>query len=428
MWTERRKRNTIIGILTVVLISSVPLTIVFSLAVYNFKQPPPIWGGVRFPLFHLEEPFLYADYFSERFIILNNSDYQQLDLLGHYVLKTEGLYWPITKYNNYLFRIRPEHHFGETPEYLYYLEIIDVDVAENPNFVTELLLYAGSPLSFDQFYTHEFMEFDNKLYLFLQEDERYNPFVVNCTNMQQPVLLDSYQFPGDAGVDYNKLYKFYIRDNFVFIPTLNATSSVGLTIYNFTALDNLTKIGEWFGSTNLTSFDSVYASEDLLYFKKKNSGVEVFDIQNLTHPTRSGFVAVPGYGLFCHQNYTFGFYHFTFSIFDCTNTSQTEPIFTYEYPWDTYIHINYMSENLFTNDYFYLPMDEYSPINETLHIWDWSDPSSPTIKVKLGLPSIPRLIESPHWTYTKIVVPIIVGDALIATVGIVLLRYLKRKK
>ena len=128
MITNQRKRTAIIVILCFTLISSVISSIFLSIAVYNFKQPSPIWGGVRFPVFYLEEPILYTDYFEERFIILNNSNYQQLDLLGSYILMNEDLYWPITKYNNFLFRIRPEHHFGETPEYLYYLEIIDVGI------------------------------------------------------------------------------------------------------------------------------------------------------------------------------------------------------------------------------------------------------------------------------------------------------------
>lgn len=405
--------------MAIILISSVPLTVLFSMAIYFQKQPQPHFGGYEFPYFYLEEPYLYLNYRDERFLVLNNSDFQQLDLLGDLEVKKSYRSF-LAKYNDYLFLYR---HLNEKS-----LEIIDVSDKNNPQLIAELQLPTGYEISAGDVYIHEFIEINNSLYFFIQDNDRTSFLVVNCTNIQQPELVDGYQFPGEAGEDFTKLHKFYIRDNTVFIPTLNATSSVGLTIYNFTSLDNFTKIGEWFGNTYLSSIVSVFVSEDYLYFKKWNSGVEVFNIQNLTHPTRKGFVTVPGVGLYCHRNYAFGFYNWIFSIYDCSNTSNTEPIFTYNYPIDTYIHYSYMSENVITNNYFYLPMHLHGKSNETLHIWNWSDPSNPTIKALFGLPTIPPLEEPLNWTYAKIIAPIIIGDLLVTILGIFLLRRLRVKK
>jgi len=414
--------------MTIILILSVPLTLFLGLQINYLRQPPTDWGKHRFPIFYLEEPFLFANHREEQFLVLNNSDYQQLQLLGDFTHKNDDFREPLTKYNNYIFYFKKEHYFREIPEYINFIEIMDVSDYANPQLIGELQLPIGYDISHFEIYVHEFVAIDNGLYLFLQDEDNHSFLVINCTNMQQPELVDAYQFPGEAGQDFSKLFKFFIKGKTVFIPTLNATSSVGLTIYNFTALNNLTKIGEWFGNTYLSSFDSVFASQDYLYFKKWNSGVEVFNIQNLTHPTRSGFVVVPGYDLFCHKNYVFGVYFYTFSIYDCSNTSNTEPIFSYAYPYDTYIKYHYVTENLITDNYFYFPFDIHKWKNETLHIWDWSNPNNITIKTKLGLPTVPPLNEPIHWTYKKIVAPIIVGDVLVTTLGILLLRRIKAKK
>ncbi|NPE09888.1 MAG: hypothetical protein GNW80_16530 [Asgard group archaeon] len=376
----------------------------------------------------MEESIFYVTYGRERLLVLNNSNYERLQLLGSLVLSDYNRA-PLTKYDNYLFLYRTESNFPDTPDYFYYLEIVDVSDHGNPQLIVELQLPDGYPVSFFDLYIHEFVEIENDLYLFLKDEDKNRFLVINCTNMHQPTILDSYQFPGEVRTDYEKLHKFFIRDKTVFIPTLNATDSFGITVYNITSLTDFTKIGEWFGNNSLETFDSVYVTEDYLYLKDTRYGVEAFNIQNLTHPTRIGFVTDFGARFFCHKNYVLELGFYFFNIYDCSLTNFTVPINNYTYPdiAYTFIHYSFFDESKITDNYFYLPFTIHKPKNETLHIWDWSDPYNLTIKAKLGMPTIPSLREL-SWTYKKIITPIIIGDVLTATIGIFLLRRIKVKK
>ncbi len=427
MWTERRKKRLTISIIVIILIASAPATFFLTIDIY-FLRNGYIPGSFEFPNYYMEESIFYVTHFRERLLVLNNSNYEQLQLLGSLVLSDYNRA-PLTKYANYLFLCRYESQFPETPDYIFYLEIVDVSDLENPQLIVELQLPDGYPISYSSLYIHEFVEIENELHLFLKDEDKNRFLVINCTNMYQPTILDSYQFPGEARTDYDKLYKFFIRDKTVFIPTLNATDSFGITVYNISSLTNFTKIGEWFGNISLETFDSVYVTEDYLYLKDTRKGLEVFNIQNLTHPTRIGYVTGPSARFFCHKNYVLGLGFYFFNIYDCSLTNFTIPINNYTYPdiAYTFIHYNFFDESKITDKYFYLPFTIHKPKNETLHVWDWSDPYNLSIKAKLGMPTVPSLKELRR-TYKKIISPIIIGDAIVAVTGIFLLRCLKRKK
>ena len=149
----------------------------------------------------------------------------------------------------------------------------------------------------------------------------------------------------------------------------------------------------------------------------------------MTHPTRIGFVTGVNWAYICHKNYVLGFTDYSFNIYDCSTTNYTVPISNYTYPdfVNTYIHYSILDENKITDNYIHLPFWIHTRKNETLHIWDWSDPYNLSIKIKIGIPRIPSLREL-SWTYKKIITPIIIGDVLTATLGIFLLRRLKVKK
>lgn len=413
--------------MAVFLIASVPATTIMILDIYYTRNSGYIPGSFEFPNYYMEESIFYTMQYRERFFVLNNSNYEQLQLLGSLVLSDYNRA-PLTKYEDYLFLYRVKSNFPDTPGYFYFLEIIDVSDLENPQLVVELQLPDGYPVSYSSLYIHEFVEIENELYLFLKDEDKNRFLVINCTNMYQPRILDSYQFPGEAGTDYDKLHKFFIRDKTVFIPTLNATDSFGITVYNFTSLTNFTKIGEWYGNNTLETFDTVYVTEDYLYLKDSRDGVEAFNVTNLTHPTRIGFVTDFGARFFCHKNYVLELDFYFFNIYDCSLTNFTVPINNYTYPdiAYTFIHYSFFDESKITDNYFYLPFTIHKPKNETLHIWDWSDPYNLSIKAKLGMPDIPSLKELRR-TYKKIVTPFIIGDILVATLGGFSLRRLKVK-
>lgn len=427
MLKERTKRRLLISSVAIILIASAPATIFLTLDIYFLRNSGYIPGSFEFPNYYIDDSIFYVTYGRERLLVLNNSNYEQLQLLGSLVLP-EYHRAPLTKCDNYLFLCSYESYFVETTEYIFYLEIVDVSDLENPKLVVELQLPDSYPVSYNSLYIHEFVEIENDLYLFLKDEDKNRFLVINCTNIQQPTILDSYQFPGEARTDYDKIHKFFIRDKTVFIPTLNATDSFGITIYNITSLTNFTKIGEWFGNNSLETFESVYVTEDYLYLKDSRKGVEAFSIQNLTHPTRIGHVTGPSAMFFCHKNYVLGLGFFFFNIYDCSLTNFTVPINNYTYPdiANTYIHYSFFDESKITDNYFYLPFTIYNQKNETLHIWDWSDPYNLSIKAKLGMPDIPSLKELRR-TYKKIVTPFIIGDILIATLGGFSIRRLKVK-
>ncbi len=350
-----------------------------------------IMGVDDFRDFFVDEPIIYATRDS-KFYALNSSDLKQLVILGEQE-SPESWREFLLKHNEYLFIIRREDHFGEIPEDASYLEIVDVNDLTNPILIGELELPSYYTTGAHDFHSHGMITINNKIYLFIHALYKDNFLCINCTNIAQPELLEYTNFPGEAGDYYNEFQRFYIRENVIFIPSKN-NSHLGFVAYNFTSVQSLTKVCEWFGETNLSTVDSIYVSQEYVYLKSDEKSIEVFAIQNLTAPTRKGYIDLNlGYCFktFFRGNYLFVFFNIfgnsTLNIYDYTNI--TNLLITSSYLHlgdDSVFNHHFFIENMITPTRIYIPIAMARQWNETLYILDWSDPYDLELVAILGFP------------------------------------------
>ncbi|MCE7744767.1 MAG: hypothetical protein GPJ52_06495 [Candidatus Heimdallarchaeota archaeon] len=54
--------------MAIILILSVPLTVLLGLQINYLRQPPIVWGKHRFPIYYIDESYLYANHREEQFL------------------------------------------------------------------------------------------------------------------------------------------------------------------------------------------------------------------------------------------------------------------------------------------------------------------------------------------------------------------------
>ncbi|MGC9778973.1 MAG: hypothetical protein HZR80_06995 [Candidatus Heimdallarchaeota archaeon] len=350
-----------------------------------------IMGEDNFRDFFVDEPIIYATRDS-KFYALNSSDLKQLVILGE---QESPESWRIflLMHNEFLFLIRNEHYFGEDPEDIDYVEIVDISNPLNPILISEVKLPSSYTIDGHNLYSHGVISTNNKLYVFMQTDDNDYFLCINCTNIVQPELLEYTNFPGEAGDYYNEFQRFYIRENVIFIPSKN-NSHLGFVAYNFTSVQSLTKVCEWFGETNLSTVDSIYASQEYVYLKSDEKSIEVFAIQNLTAPIRKGYIDLDlgdCFKTFFRGNYLFVFFNIfgnsTLNIYDYTNI--TNLLITSSYLHlgdDSGFNHHFFIESMISPTRIYIPISMASQWNETLYILDWSNPYDLELVAILGFP------------------------------------------
>ena len=341
--------------------------------------------------FFVDEPILYATK-EQTLYVLNNSGLQELTILGEQV-SSESYRGFILKHNEYLVLMRREHYFGQSPEYINYLEIVDVSDVTNPVLISEVTLPTSYDISSSKsFHSRGVITIESKNYLFIHARLNNHFLCVNLTDISQPEMVEYNDFPGVVGTYYDYYQLFHIRDNKIFIPTSNTTHR-GFVVYNFTTLQSMTKVTEWFGYTNLSGFDSIYASQEHVYMKNDETFIEVFDIQNLTAPIRKGYINL-GSCLFSafRGNYLFAFLgsrnYTNLTIFDYSNITDLKITSFYSHPGDAYgsFNFNVFTDSMITNTNIYVPIQMTAYCDKSLYILDWSNPNNLFVKATLGFP------------------------------------------
>jgi len=348
-------------------------------------------GNHDCPEFFLDEPILYAhwtigDY---RLLVVNNSNYQELTTIGIETLSHEPRKL-LLKHNDFILTLRSESHFEETPKD--FIEIIDVRDLVNPELISEVQLPTTYQIQTDSIHSLGLVTLNSCDYLFLHSEDESNYLCINISNVNVPTLVESYQFPLEVENYYNEFQRFYIKDNLLFIPTKNASSLIGFVVYNVTTLTSFTKVSEWFGNTNLTTVDSLVVSEDLLFLKNEHDKIEVFDIQNMTQPKREGYIKLNySLGSYFRGNYLITINLTELFIIDFSNI--TDPIIASSFDYDlfetTIIDHRIFDDNKITDTHIYLPFALARYKNETLFIFDWTDPYNMLLKAGLGFPNPP---------------------------------------
>jgi hypothetical protein len=337
--------------------------------------------------FFIDEPIIYVTK-DPKLYAYNSSGFQELTTLGIQE-SPDSVRQFLLKQNDYLFMLRREEPNYDND----FLEIVDVSDSKNPELVGEVLLPSFYDISAYGPESSGLITIEDQCFLLIQEDSEDHFLCINCTIANQPAVLDYYYFPGEAGSFYDYFKRFFVRDNTIFIPTGN-TTDYGFVAYNFTTIQSMTKVTEWFGPTNITYFDSIYVSEDRVYLKKLESFIEVISVQNLSTPTRIGYIDLgfSFYTLF-REEYLIAFmgnmdYH-NLSIFNYSNFTNIEITSTYLHPgeyfgtFNTYVFL----ESMVTKSYIYVPIKSSSFFDKTLYVFDWSNPYNLTIKATFGLPT-----------------------------------------
>lgn len=350
-------------------------------------------GNHDCPEFLLDEPILFAHRTigDDKLLVINNSNYQELTLLGSEDLNDDPREF-LLKHNEYILVILHERHFGETPDILYFVEFFDVSDLLNPILKYKLQLPTSYTVDSNSIHSLGLVTINSGDYLFLHTEGESDYLSINCTNMNQPILMESYQFPLEVENYYNEFQRFYIRDNLLFVPTKNTSSFLGFVIYNITTLTSFTKVSEWFGTTNLTTVDSLVVSEDLLFLKHEQDKIEVFDIQNMTQPKREGYIKLNySLGSYFRGNYLITINLTELFIIDFSNIS--DPIiassFDYTLFETTIIDHRIFDNNKITDTRIYLPFNLARYKNETLFVFDWTDPYNIVLEASLGFPDPP---------------------------------------
>lgn len=371
--------------------------------------------GDSCPEFYLEEPILYVHWdmgVNHKFLVENISNFQELTILGIEDLTFNTRKF-LLKHNDYLLTIKRD----ESKDYI---EFIDVSDPVNPKLKIELLVPSSYTISTINKHCLGLVSIDTGDYLFLQAEEESSYLCFNCSNMNSPSLLESYQFPTEVQTYYNEFQRFYIRDNLLFIPTRNASASLGFVVYNVTSLTSFTKISEWFGNTNLTSVNSIVVSQDSLFLKNGHNRIEIFSIQNMTQPTREGYIELDySYGSYFRESYIISIGIRELFIIDFSNITDPTEASYFHYTVDTeaVIKDHIFDDNKITAEHIYIPFDVI-PASQVLYVFDWSDPYNMTIKTKLGFPGPP----------TKRFPFISISNVVIAIVCIVVFTKTKHKK
>jgi len=342
--------------------------------------------------FFVDEPLIYTTRGSSTLYVLNNSNFEELEIIGEQT-SSEIYRGFLLKHNNYLVLFRSEDYFGQTPDHLYFLEFIDVSDITNPILTSEVQLPTYYDVAGPQdFHSRGVITIDNNPYLFIHAIFNDHFLCINISNIFQPELLVYNSFPGEVGNYYDYFKRFFIKDNIMFIPTKNATQ-YGFVAYNFTTLQSLTKVSEWFGETNLTSFDSIYASQNYLQLKKDEAFIEVFNIQNLTEPDREGYINLGSsiYTVFRGNyliNFQGSFLYPNLTIVDYSNITDLKITGFYLHPRDAlgFYNFNVFIDSMFTDSLIYIPIQMTQYNDKMLYVLDWSDPYNLFVKATLGFP------------------------------------------
>jgi len=364
-----------------------------SFLVPPIQGNPQLEGNYSCPDFYLEHGLLYT-LFKSRLLVLNNTDPNQLVFVGEQdsSIASQTSREIIWKYNDYLLLLRREVHYGQTPEDIDYFEVIDVSNPTEPVLMSEMRFPSSYSFSYKDIHSRGIVTKENELYLILHCNDETDLLCINCTTLSQPAFVDGYtNFPTEADEAYTTFQRFVIRDNLLFIPTKNASLVLGFAVYNFTSIDTVTKVGDWFGATNLTKVDFVELSKDFLCLKEESptdviTGIDLFNISNLVEPTRLGSMKHFSMGLFLTYPYLITHNYSNLLITDISNIEY--PIVTDMFDYcetftDRKIDFYVFDSNKITETSIYLP-EFYTNLNETLHILDWSDPSNITITAILG--------------------------------------------
>ncbi|MGC9780380.1 MAG: hypothetical protein HZR80_14125 [Candidatus Heimdallarchaeota archaeon] len=141
-------------------------------------------GVDNFRDFFVDEPIIYATRDS-KFYALNSSDLKQLVILGE---QESPESWRIflLKHNEFLFLIRNEHYFGENPENIDYVEIVDISDPINPILISEVKLPSSYAIDGHNLYSHGLITINNELYVFMQTEDNDYFLCSNCTDITQP--------------------------------------------------------------------------------------------------------------------------------------------------------------------------------------------------------------------------------------------------
>jgi len=394
---------------------------------FSLKNINAAMAEFTFRDFYVHEPYLFVEV-DARLFILNSSGFQKLTILGEQQSPDSGREF-LFKHNDYLFMIRREHYFGQTPEDIDYLEIIDVSDLTNPFLIGEVMLPSSYGITAHDFHSSGLITIGEQRYIFMHALYHDYFLTINCTTINTPTLVEYNNFPGEAGIYYGHYQRFYVHDNQMFIPTKNSTDSKGFVVYNFTSLQALTKVTEWFGNTNVSSFDSIQVSQDYVYMKSVEAHIEVISIQNLTAPTRKGYINLG----FCHKSYFHGDYLIAFlglfdypniTIFDYSDIGNLTKTSSYLHPGIDYGKFNFLvfTESMITSSHIYVPIEMTDYGDKTLYIFDWSDPYNLTVKATFGF--IPKTNTSglSIFLYNSFLL------FMVAIVYVIEIKYMKRRK
>jgi hypothetical protein len=341
-----------------------------------------VFVGDSCPEFYLEEPILYVHWdrgVDHRFLVENTSNFQELTILGIETITQDSREF-LLKHNDYLLAIKRDNVGVD------YAEFIDVSDLANPKLKSVLLVPSSYTISAFHKHCLGLASIDTGEFLFIQSYEESGYLCFNISDMNQPALLESYQFPSEVETYYNEFQRFLIRDNLLFVPTRNASSALGFVVYNITSLTSFTKIGEWFGTTNLSNVNSIIVSGDSLFLKNGHNRIEVHNIENITHPTREGYIELDySYGSYFREHYLISIGVRELFIYDFSNITDLIETSYFHYTVDTEAAIkdHIFDENKITAEHIYIPFDVISP-SQVLYVFDWSDPYNMSIKAKLG--------------------------------------------
>ncbi|MHA1556451.1 MAG: hypothetical protein ACTSPM_05880 [Candidatus Heimdallarchaeota archaeon] len=369
----------------------------------RFERKNPLPSYV-FPEFFVDNDIIYAAYFGD-IVTMDCRNCDQIEITGILQEEKDSSRDILGKYNDVLFTLRQQEKVENDQTYYYtYFELINVSKLSKPILIGEVELikstnYNGQ-LLLHEINSHGYYFSNDAIYYFIGVSD------IRCIKWaigEIPLEIDDYYF--DSGEVFSYWLKsrlFYIMDNKIFIPTKNESATLGFVIYSFTSYNTFTKESEWFGEMNITDIDKIYiiyCTPKYLYLKEGTRLNEIFSIEDISNPSRIGFLDLTDEGIysFLAYDYLITITSDELKVYNWSNLDDLKVLnnFTYEtedgrgfFNWDEF------NDNKITADRIYLPRTSSSEETTTLLILNWSTPTNIDILAITGLPEkkISRLL------------------------------------
>ncbi len=386
------------------------------------NNPLPMYFA---PRFFVEDDIVYGIN-SRGIVIMNNSDPTKLELIGKTNEELHSRTF-LTKYNNLIFMIRNEHYFEDGHEYYSSLEIYDVEDLSEPKLLGELFLDYATRYEDHKTFTSPHscgvVEIDNDIYYLWQAGEYLVAF--DCSSLTNPIKVENFWFTSEMGQYYQVMKRFYIKNNLFIVPTRNESSTFGFGIFNMTSLQNFNKVSQWFGDVNISRVNELFVKQERLYLKEYPGG-EVFDISNITAPTRIGYINISSYyyPTIIDNSFFVSALDDTIEIYNYTDIHNITKICSYSMPIEDYgnFYFEGMDESKIAGNRIYLPRANTIYENTTLLILKWNEPNSLEL---LSLMGFPDFYSSKKFSIT---IKHHIANGLILTVIIYQIIMLRKKK